>query len=119
MRVLICGGRDYNNWYHFLDVIDEHFKAVQDISIISGGARGADSLAIRYARENMIPLHIYLADWEKYGKSAGYKRNTRMLEHGQPDVVVAFPGGKGTAMMVDIARKAGVEVIEVLDDPTH
>ena len=52
------------------------------------------------------------ADWEKHGKAAGPKRNKRMLEW-KPDLVVAFPGGKGTANMVQQARQAGVEVIEV------
>jgi len=55
----------------------------------------------------------YKADWHLHGKAAGPKRNQRMLDHGRPKRVIAFPGGKGTADMVDRARVAGVDVIEV------
>lgn len=56
------------------------------------------------------------ADWDKYGKRAGYLRNVQMLDEGKPDLVVAFPGGKGTAMMVKLAKERGVRVIEYAYD---
>ncbi len=84
------------------------------VTVVSGGARGADRLAEDWAVTRWCPLEVYPADWETHGKSAGYIRNKEMLEKGRPDIVVAFPGGKGTFNMVNIAKKAGVEVIEVV-----
>ena len=107
--VLVCGGRDFTNEGLLTQVLDE----VSPQRIISGMARGADLMAYNYATRRGIPCDEYPADWNKYGKSAGYIRNKQMLEQGRPDLVVAFPGGKGTSMMVDIAKQAGVEVKEI------
>lgn len=82
-------------------------------TIIEGGARGADAAAADFAAVEWLTLEEYPADWDKYGKRAGYIRNAEMLKKGKPDVVVAFPGGSGTEMMVKLAEKAGVEVIKV------
>lgn len=84
-----------------------------DITIISGAASGADSAASDFAVINYCKLEEYPAEWDKHGVRAGYIRNQRMLDDGKPDLVVAFPGGKGTAMMIRIAKKAGIPVREV------
>mgnify|MGYP005867213267 CR=1 FL=1 len=108
-RVLVCGGRDYadiDRMYQILDSI-----AIDDI--ISGHARGADQLAEVYAEGRDINVTIFPAEWNKHGRAAGFIRNKQMLDEGQPDLVVAFPGGRGTANMVDLAKKAGVSVLEV------
>lgn len=81
--------------------------------ILHGGASGADRLAGQWAERCGVNNIEFTAHWNQYGKRAGYVRNAQMLEEGKPDLVVAFPGGKGTAMMVKLARDAGVEVIEV------
>lgn len=107
MRVLVCGGRDYNDWDVFCNVLD-HF---QPDEIISGMARGADTLAVTYASRFKIPLLAFPANWDAHGRSAGPIRNQQMLDEGKPDLVVAFPGGRGTADMVRRARKAGVAVV--------
>ena len=80
--------------------------------IISGGARGADTLAEEWADENNIPKTIVKADWKTHGKAAGPIRNQQMLDL-KPNMVVAFPGGNGTADMVRRSKKANFEVIEV------
>lgn len=86
--------------------------------IIEGGAPGADSIAWAFADWNQMMWadieHIHIEpDWKKYGKRAGYIRNQRMLDEGKPNLVIAFShdleNSKGTKMMVDIARKAGVK----------
>lgn len=83
-----------------------------DLIIIEGGAKGVDETAQDWAITNFVKDCLtFKADWDKYGKSAGYIRNKQMLDEGKPDLVVAFPGGKGTKMMIDLAKKAGVEVI--------
>lgn len=102
MRVLVCGGRDYTGDVSCLNMID--------ISIlIHGGARGADDLAAWWAKTNGIPAAAVPAYWDKFGKSAGYQRNAAMLLL-QPEYCVAFPGGKGTQMMVDLCEKKGIPV---------
>lgn len=83
------------------------------MDIIHGGARGADRGADEWGVANWVPVHEFKADWDKYGKLAGPIRNKEMLEIGKPDLVIAFPGGKGTSNMVQQAKEAGVEVIEV------
>lgn len=85
-----------------------------DITIISGRATGVDNAAADYAVVHFCKLEEYLADWAKHGKAAGPIRNQHMLDHCKPDLVVAFPGGRGTADMVARARKAGVKVLEVV-----
>lgn len=109
MRVLVCGGRDYNDYEKLRTELDQMGNISE---IIHGGARGADTLAGRWAEENGIPCTRVNALWELYGKSAGYRRNVEMLNL-NPDVVLAFPGQKGTAMMVKLAKEAKVEVIVV------
>ena len=111
MRVLVCGGRDYTDWYRLIDVLD-HYVNHGDV-IITGMARGADTLAFDYAVMENIETEEYPAQWEIHGKKAGPIRNQQMLDEGKPDLVIAFPGGNGTADMVRRAKKAGVKVVTV------
>lgn len=113
MRVLVCGGRNYNDRDRLWAVLDKLADEAGIECIIQGGARGADSLASDYADHNGFYQEQYDADWDAHGTFAGPMRNKRMLEEGRPDLVIAFPGGRGTADMVKKARKAGVEVIEI------
>jgi hypothetical protein len=112
-RVLVCGCRDFNSPAITARWLD-HLHAERNFThLIQGGANGADRMAKDWARTKPeIERYECKADWERYGKSAGPKRNARMLEW-KPDLVVAFPGGRGTADMVSKAREAGVEVIEI------
>lgn len=84
-----------------------------DIVIIHGGATGADNAAGNFACMNFCIEEVFPANWQKYNKAAGFVRNKKMLVEGKPDLVVAFPGGKGTANMVKLARAAGVKVMEI------
>lgn len=115
MRVLVCGGRCWENMkktFGFLDYLNEMTPIT---CVIEGNAKGADEFAGEWAKSRNIPLEIYKADWDKYGKSAGAIRNTKMLKEGCPDQVVAFPGGAGTQNMVLQAQKAGLSVLEFVD----
>jgi len=120
LKILVCGGRDF----HYKGVVEALIEStcydLHDVpgsvpwsewSLICGMAKGVDTLAYEWASKAGMPVEKYPALWEEHGRSAGYIRNKLMLEDGQPDVVIAFPGGRGTAMMVEIAEKAGVEVI--------
>ena len=110
-KFLVCGGRDYND-YETLSATLKIFTDYGD-TIISGGARGADTLAIKYAKENGLQFERYNADWGLYGKSAGPIRNQRMIDEGKPDAIVAFPGGSGTEDMKQRAKKHGITIYEV------
>jgi hypothetical protein len=81
-------------------------------TIIQGGADGADRLAAEWGWDHGIPVRTFNPDWEKHGKAGGPVRNQRMIDEGRPEGVVAFPGGKGTADMVQRARAAGLTVWE-------
>ena len=113
-RVLVCGGRDFDDF----DLLNTVLKGILNdqwghkITIIHGGARGADRMAGSWAEYHNLDVEVYPADWNRYGKAAGHIRNAQMLEEGDPDLVVAFEGGRGTANMVAQARKAGVAVEE-------
>jgi hypothetical protein len=127
-RILVCGGRQYGGDYYLslaktLDSICEDRKwttEVEDqskvflprVHIIAGGARGVDTLAVDWAACRYCSFTIFPADWETYGKSAGAIRNGRMITEGKPDLVVVFPGGKGTENMEKQAQKAGLEIIK-------
>jgi YspA, cpYpsA-related SLOG family len=110
--VLVCGGRDYQNRVHLERVLDTLSAEREITQIIQGGAPGADQLAANWANLCGITCLLVIADWARYGRSAGPLRNAEMLKR-KPDLVVAFPGGAGTANMVNQARAAGVEVLEV------
>ncbi|WP_271898272.1 SLOG family protein [Candidatus Phyllobacterium onerii] len=128
MKVLVCGGRKYSDKvtvWGWLQAI--HLKHGID-RVIQGGADGADKLALKWCLDQSIECWNVPADWTdlsqpdavikarrdgtKYDAKAGSRRNQRMLDEGRPDVVVAFPGGTGTADMMRRAVKAGVRVFE-------
>tara|TARA_R110000851_G_C13102466_1_gene568860 strand:+ start:1730 stop:2077 length:348 start_codon:yes stop_codon:yes gene_type:complete len=113
MRVIVCGGRDYANRERVNAVLDKLHREAGISRIIEGGAKGADRLASDWAESLAVPTTRYEADWEAHGTFAGPRRNATMLEDGQPDLVIAFPGGVGTRNMIRQARKAGVEVVEI------
>ena len=113
MRILVCGGRDYDKRHIVYGLLDALKEEHGDITIIHGGAKGADTLAQDWAWESGVPFVRYPADWEKHGKKAGPMRNRQMLIDGKPEYFVAFPGGKGTAHMVSLLKKAGIPGIEV------
>lgn len=117
-RILVCGGRDYRNHLHLSQVMSEassEFGSKDDpVTVIHGGARGADDLAGQWAELNDLAVEVYPANWKADGKAAGPIRNSRMLTDGKPDLVIAFPGGRGTADMISKAKRAGILVREIV-----
>lgn len=114
MKVIIAGSRDFKN-YDMLKSTCDHLlmKVKSDITIISGAAKGADKLGERYAAERGYIISSHPADWDKYGLSAGYRRNVDMADEG--DCLIAFWDGKskGTKHMIDIAIDKELNVIIV------
>lgn len=110
MKILVCGGRDFSDKRQLMDEL-EKVHAQQPVTlVIQGGARGADNLARRWAEWRGIDVAEYPANWNKHGKAAGHRRNAAMLKHGEPELVVAFSGGRGTDMMCKLAIDANVGV---------
>ena len=117
MKVLICGSRHFNDYEKLKK---EVFNALPvgdyiDTTVISGHAKGADSLGERLAGEMGWKCEIYPADWNTYGRRAGPIRNSQMLKEGKPDVVIAFraENSRGTQNMINQAEKAGIPVVVV------
>lgn len=112
MRVLVCGGRDYEDRGH----LEEVLAGWNITTIIEGGSRGADRLAREYGEKHGIAVRTFPAAWDAYGRSAGHIRNAEMLSKGCPDQVIAFWDGesKGTGNMISQAEKAGVPVTVVV-----
>lgn len=107
MRLLVCGGRGYEDFRTLARCLDQ----IEGVTLLmTGGAPGADRLAIKWAETRNVPIVTFPANW-RLGKKAGPLRNQLMLEEGRPDVVVAFPGGRGTADMVRRAETAGVRIL--------
>ena len=115
MRLLVCGGRKYADkaaMWAWLDAFHASADGPIDL-LIHGAARGADTLADLWAFSHDVTIRRYFAQWSEYGNAAGPIRNQQMLDEGRPDLVVAFPGGKGTASMVKLALAAGVRVVKI------
>lgn len=116
MKVLVCGGRDFNDHGFLEHALNEINKEVGGISfIINGSCEGADRLSSRWAGDHGIHYAEMPALWRYNGKSAGPKRNKAMLECIDLDLIVAFPGGKGTEDMVKLGYANDIEVIDLRD----
>lgn len=115
MKAIIAGSRnfdDYNlleqtvrNWFR------EHNLHRTDVEIVSGTAKGADRLGEQFANKFGLKLTKFPADWNQYGKSAGYRRNLEMAKYA--DMVFIFWDGqsRGTKMMIDLAKQYNLEII--------
>lgn len=116
--VLVCvtGGRTFDD----LGFVWAHLDTVHNLPAEMGGegpiacigfgcATGVDDLALKWAESNNVPWMRYVADWDRWGTSAGSIRNIVMLEHFEPDRLLVFPGGTGTTHCTRAARKRGIE----------
>lgn len=112
MVVLVCGSRDWKDRDAILTRLEALSDEDDDITVIHGGATGADSAAGGIATGLGYGTRCYFPDWKKHGKKAGILRNQQMLDDGKPDLVIAFWDGasRGTDDMIKRARKAGVQV---------
>lgn len=107
-RVLVCGGREYVNQRRVDEVLDA--LNPRPICIIHGNARGGDWCARSWAIKRGVLHFPFPAHWDEDGRGAGHIRNRKMLYASKPDLVIAFPGGRGTNSMAQLARMALVEV---------
>lgn len=115
-RVIIAGGRDFSDYLLLREKCDFFLgskRLTHRITVISGAAKGADSLGERYAREREFGVQQFKAHWKEHGKAAGIIRNGEMAE--VADALIAFWDGesRGTANMIETARKHGLKVAVV------
>jgi hypothetical protein len=110
IKVIIAGGRYFDNYNKLCQACDEILKDQIKIEIASGACKGADLLGERYANERNYPIKQFPADWRRYEKSAGHKRNAEMAIYA--DMLIAFWDGKskGTKNMIELATQAGLKV---------
>lgn len=109
MRVVVTGGRYYSKKWNVFAVLD----MLRPEALAHGMATGADSLAQEWADCNGLIADKYPADWNKYGNGAGPIRNQKMLDEFKPDLVVAFPGDRGTSDCKTKARAMAIYVLEI------
>lgn len=110
-RVIIAGGRNFSDYEMLSSYMDFLLSKTTDkVEIVCGMARGADKLGEKYAIERGYQVHRMPANWDKHGKSAGYKRNVEMAD--EADALVAFWDGKsrGTAHMIETAKKKDLKI---------
>ena len=105
IRLAVVGSRTFTDYELLKNTLDDFVESHIITEIISGGAKGADTLAKKYAKENGFPTNIILPNWEKFGKSAGFIRNEQIVQ--ECTYLMAFWDGKskGTKHSIDLAKK--------------
>lgn len=103
MKTIICGSREFTDYALFSIAMEEIAWEISEV--VSGLAKGPDTMAIRWATERNIPVAKFPANWDKFGNSAGYRRNKEMAEYS--DAIVAFWDNEstGTKHMIKMAEK--------------
>ena len=113
MNIAVVGSRTFKNYNFLEETLDKLIleRKFDNITIISGGARGTDTLAEYYAQNRKYPTIIHIADWNNLGKQAGYLRNEKIVD--DADIIIAFHqnNSKGTKHTIDLAKNRGIEVI--------
>ena len=110
--LLVAGSRSYNDYEEMKSITDKLLSRQNEVCIVSGGAYGADKLAEKYAKEKGYDFIEFKAEWEKYGKAAGFKRNKKMHEFissKENRGIICFwdEKSKGTKSLIDLAKRSG------------
>lgn len=116
-RVIVTGSRNFDDFdlmFNSLKNVSELYKPAK-VTIVHGGAKGADDLAERVANRLDLPTEVHYADWKRHGRGAEPIRNTEMVKAGA-DMVLAFPLGvasRGTEHCMRTAKRDGITVVNV------
>jgi hypothetical protein len=110
MKVIIAGGRYFDNYELLSTKCDKILQNQDDVIIISGGAKGADSLGEKYAKERGYKLEIFPAKWDEHGKKAGIMRNVEMADNANSLIAFWDGNSRGTKHMVETATNKGLSV---------
>lgn len=113
MKVAVVGSRNFQDY----DLLKQILAEYEITEIVSGGAKGADSLGEKYANEHNLPIEIFKPDWKRLGRGAGPARNKTIVENA--DFVIAFWDGvsKGTQSSINIAKKLNKDLRIVMIEP--
>lgn len=105
-KLIVAGGRDFSDYELMRESIAEFIREnnLSKIEIVSGGARGADSMGEEYAEYYGHSKHVIQADWNLHGKAAGYIRNMEMSDYADGCIVFWDESSKGSKHMIDIAK---------------
>lgn len=107
-KLIIAGSRDFDNYKLLKQTILPYLNNIEEI--ISGTARGADSLGEQFAKEFNIPVRQFPANWNTYGKKAGYLRNVQMAKNATACIVFWDGKSRGTQHMINIAKQYGLKL---------
>ncbi len=119
MRTIIAGSRGVTDYEVVKNAMAcANHAGIYPTTILSGNARGADILGECWAANHHIPVEIYPAEWNKYGKGAGFKRNALMASKAQALVALWDEQSRGTGHMIDMANALGLKVV-VYKVPKH
>ena len=119
MKILICGSRDVDEQEVLAALckltleLSNHIVDLHDMEIILGGARGVDKIAEKWFRDAGVPIKVFTANWEEYGRRAGILRNIKMLNYlGDSGMVVAIHNGDspGTAFVIKEAKSRNLQL---------
>ena len=112
LKLIVAGGREFQKYYTLEKEIMEKFD-LDDLEIVSGGARGADHMGEIFARKHGINVKVFPALWDIYGKSAGYRRNEEMANYADEAIVFWDGKSKGSKHMIQIMKNIGKKVTVV------
>ncbi|MDA3780197.1 MAG: DUF2493 domain-containing protein [Bacteroidales bacterium] len=105
MKVIIAGGRDFDDYDMLCQRVDKILSRQTEIEIVSGRAKGADQLGEKYAKLRDYPIKMFPANWNLYGKRSGFIRNEDMAEYSDALIVFWNQESKGSEHMIDVARE--------------
>ena len=111
MRVIIAGSRGINDYATVRDAVQRSGFPIS--RVVSGMAKGVDTLAVRFATDTGLPCDRFLAEWRKWGRSAGYKRNVQMAKNADALIAVWDGQSTGTRHMIDVAKAHGLRIFVV------
>ena len=109
-KLIVAGGRDFDDYQLLKNKLDKLLQNKTEVEIVCGKAKGADTLGERYAKEKGYLVKEFPAQWDKFGKRAGYLRNEEMAKYA--DACVAFwdEKSRGTKHMIDLAKKHKLKI---------
>lgn len=105
LKIIVAGSRSFNNYELLTERLNFYIGTHTDVEIVSGTARGADKLGERYATEKGFLIKRFPADWDKYGKRAGYLRNEEMAKYASHAVIFWDGVSRGTANMIELCER--------------
>ena len=116
MRLIIAGSRGFTNYQRLCQVLAPERRRITQV--LTGGARGAEQLGYRWAWKHQIKHQLFRADWERFGKPAGVRRNHQIAQAGDVLVVFGDEPSPGTAHLIQCMQALGKPVVVICTDAT-